>query len=182
VTGKNHPPHSPQEENTRGTYDLLAFRLNQQNFALSLDPIQQIVPMVSITPIPQVDPSILGVVNLRGKPVPVIDLALAFGCPPTRLRLYTPIIFVDSGGRTFGLVVDEVTGVVNLAADQVVRLADIMPQGVGRSPLLQGVAQLPEGMFPLVDLEQVFLNEKLLTLNTPVVERAIDPIHYPEAL
>jgi purine-binding chemotaxis protein CheW len=174
--------HKPSSEDNTGIRNLLAFRLNQQNFALSLDPILQIVPMVSITPIPQVDTSVLGVVNLRGKPVPVIDLALAFGYPKTKLKIYTPIIFVDAGGRIFGLVVDEVSGVVNLQSDMVVRLSEILPQGVGDSPLLQGLAQLPEGMFPLVDLDQIFSNDRLVSFPQNLAERVIERVLVPEAV
>lgn len=143
------------DDNSAGR-NLLAFRLHEQSFALSLEPISQIIPMVTITPLPQLDPCVLGVVNLRGKPVPVIDLALAFGYPKTDLKIYTPIIFVLVGGRLFGLVVDEVNGVVNLGDNQVIRLKEILPGSVGDAPLLQGLAHLPEGMFPLIDLDHVF--------------------------
>jgi purine-binding chemotaxis protein CheW len=168
--------HHSSEDNGVGR-NLLAFRLNQQNFALSLEPITQIVPMVTITPLPQLDPSVLGVVNLRGKPVPVIDLALAFGYPKTVLKVYTPIIFVIVGSRVLGLVVDEVSGVINLGDTQVIRLKDILPGSVGDAPLLKGVAHLPQGLFPLIDLDQVFsretcdaFTETMQSIKLPVLE------------
>jgi purine-binding chemotaxis protein CheW len=157
MSDKSNGFHTNEEAEGRS---LLAFQLNQQNFALPLEPISQIVPMVSITPLPQLDSSVLGVVNLRGKPVPIIDLALAFGYPKTVLKVYTPIIFVHVGGRIFGLVVDEVNGVVNLGDNQVIRLKEILPNSVGDAPLLQGLAHLPQGMFPLIDLDHVFSVER----------------------
>lgn len=140
--------------------DLVVFRLARQAYALPTEPVVRIIEMVTITPIPQVSSVVEGVINVRGVAVPVINLRCHFGLSEVPWGLHTPIILVQIGAQTFGLIVDEVIDVLDLSADQIYRVADILPEEMGQAPVLQGVAHVQ--------------NDTVLLLN---VEHLLQPIH-----
>jgi purine-binding chemotaxis protein CheW len=133
--------------------DLVAFRLAHQTYALPIEPIVRIIEMVTITPIPQVSSAVEGVINVHGVAVPVINLRRHFGLLQAPLALRTPIILVQPGRQMFGLIVDEVIDVLSLSPGQVSRVADILPEGVGEAPVLQGVAHVQNDTVLLLDIE-----------------------------
>jgi purine-binding chemotaxis protein CheW len=155
-------------------YQLVTFLLEEQMYALPIKPIVQIIEMVTITPIPQVDQAVEGVINVRGESVLVINLRRHLGLPPTRLQLRTPIILVRSAGRMLGLIVDQVIDMLSLAPNLVSRPGDILPQDMDVTPLLQGVAHTLEGTVLLLDLDHLFkphYQESLAAVAAQVVEK-----------
>jgi purine-binding chemotaxis protein CheW len=142
---------------TSGVCNLIAFRLDRQTYALPIESIIKIVEMVTITPIPQVNHSVEGVINFHGAAVPIVNLRRHLGLPATGRQLHTPIVLVQTGERMVGLIVDEVTNVLNVPAEQIVHPAEILPEGLGDSPLLQGLAHTPAGMVLMLDLDHLFL-------------------------
>ncbi len=137
-------------------YNLVTFLLERQIYALPIEPIVQIIEMVTITPIPQVDDAVRGVINVRGEPVLVIDLRRHLGLPQMHLQLRTPIILVQSGGRMMGLIVDQVIDMLSLLPGQIARPDAILPKDMNVTPLLRGVAHTPEGAVLLLDLDHLF--------------------------
>ena len=137
--------------------NLVAFRLEQQTYALPIEPIVQIIEMVTITPIPHVNDAVAGVITVHGVVVPVVNLRRHFGLPEAALGLHTPIILVQAGEQMIGLIVDEVIDVLGLPADRVAHLADILPQGLGEAPVLRGLAHVDNDTVLLLDLEHLFL-------------------------
>jgi purine-binding chemotaxis protein CheW len=136
---------------------LMAFRLGNQTYALPIEPIVRIIEMVTITPIPKVSRMVEGVINVQGKAVLVINLRRQFGLPEVPLGLRTPIIIVQVGELKFGLIVDEVIDVLNLAAERVVRVADIMPNGVGETPILEGLVHVEGDTVLVLDIEHLLV-------------------------
>jgi purine-binding chemotaxis protein CheW len=132
--------------------DLVTFRLANQIYALPIEPIVRIVEMVTVTPIPQVSSAVEGVINVHGVAVPVVNLRRHFDLSPAPLGLRTPIILVQPGSQMFGLIVDEVLDVLSLSPGQVSRVADILPEGVGKAPVLQGVAHVQNDTVLLLDI------------------------------
>jgi purine-binding chemotaxis protein CheW len=139
-----------------GIKDLMTFRLNQQTYALPIERIVQIIEMVTITPIPQVNPSVEGVINVHGAMVPVVNLRRHLGLSPGQLQLHTPVVLVQANGRMVGLIVDQVTNVLSLTASQVTRPADVLPDGLGDAPLLQGLVPTKNGMVLFINLDRLF--------------------------
>ncbi len=139
-----------------GIKDLMTFRLNQQTYALPIEQITQIIEMVTITPIPQVNPSMEGVINVHGATVPVVNLRRHLGLPPGQLQLHTPLVLAQANGRMVGLIVDQVTDVLSLTPSQVTRPADVLPDGLGDVPLLQGLVHTKNGMVLLINLDRLF--------------------------
>jgi purine-binding chemotaxis protein CheW len=143
---------NPAEQRT-----LVAFRLDQQTYALHIEPIVQIIEMVTIMPIPQISNRVEGVINVRGAPVPVVNLRRYLGLPEAALQLHTPIILAQVSKLMVGLIVDEVLDVLNLPGGQIAHPAEILPEGLGEAPILQGLAHTPDGMVLLLNLEHLFL-------------------------
>jgi purine-binding chemotaxis protein CheW len=140
--------------------NLLTFRLDRQTYALPIEPIVQIIEMVAITPIPQVHPAVEGVINVRGAPVPVINMRCQLGLPEAKLQLHTPIILVQTGEQAVGLIVDEVADVLNISADQITRPKDILPDELSEVPLVQGLTHTTQGAVLLLDLEHLFASNR----------------------
>jgi purine-binding chemotaxis protein CheW len=88
----------------------------EREYALPLGCVVEVVRMVALTPSPGACGHLLGLLDLRGRVVPVIDLRPVLGVPAATPGLSTPICVVEAGGRAFGLVADAVTDVHPLTA------------------------------------------------------------------
>src|SRR5512142_1847261 len=97
----------------------LAFALGNEEYGLPVLKVREIIKVMDITQVPQVPPHVRGVINLRGKVIPVIDLRLKFGFASQDYTERTCIIVVDVslGGANvmMGIVVDSVSEVLNIA-------------------------------------------------------------------
>jgi purine-binding chemotaxis protein CheW len=156
--------HPSDLKNPSDQRNLVTFRLDQQLYALPIEPIVQIIEMVTITPIPQIEGAVEGVINVRGTPVIVINLRRHLGLPPVRLQLRTPIILAQVGGRMVGLIVDQVIDMLSLSGGQIARPDDFLPQELSEMPLLQGLAHTPDGTVLLLDLEHLFQPQQVQNL------------------
>lgn len=102
----------------------LTFGLNDEHYALEILRVQEIVGLIPITRVPRLPRFVAGVVNLRGRVIPVVDLRLAFGLDASEMTDRTCIIVVrsereDGSATVMGALVDEVSDVVNFSADAV---------------------------------------------------------------
>jgi purine-binding chemotaxis protein CheW len=141
--------------------NVVAFRLDEQTYALPIEPIVQIVEMVAITPIPQLSQVVEGVINLHGEAVAVVKLRRHLGLADAPLQLNTPILLAQISGQTIGLIVDEVTDVFNLPADQVVRLGEILPEELGNAPIFRGLTYVANDAMLMLEPDQIFRPDQL---------------------
>lgn len=134
----------------------VTLRLDQHTYALPVESIAQIIEMVTITPLPQVNYVLAGVIIVRGATVPVIDLRGVLGLASARRELHTPIVLVQIDGREVGLIVDAVLDVRAVEREQVVCPQNILPEGLGAAPLIEGLIRDQAGTVLLLDLAQLF--------------------------
>lgn len=153
---------------------LVAFRLNNQIYALPIEPIVQIIEMVTITPIPQVDPVIEGVINVRGRTVPVVKMRRHLGMPDSLLGLHTPIILVIYRGLMVGLVADAVIDVFRVSVDQQALAEEILPEELEKAPILKGLIYVAGEVMLLLDVENLFTPGQTRLLNDMVAKQAVD--------
>jgi purine-binding chemotaxis protein CheW len=141
----------------------LTFLLGQEQFAIGILGIKEIIEYHGVTEVPMMPPSVRGVINLRGAVVPVVDLLARFGrpsSPPTK-RTCVVIVEVSSGGErhTVGLVVDAVNEVIDIAG------ADIEPPpSFGarlRSDFIQGVGKVRGKFVLLLDVDRALAIDEL---------------------
>ena len=115
------PAAAAQADPRAGKY--LIFHLNQEEFAIRVLKVREIMGIQDITAVPQTPPHMRGVINLRGKVIPVIDLRLKFGLPELEYTPRTCIIVVNvhgaEGPLVMGIIVDGVAEVLNLTGQEI---------------------------------------------------------------
>jgi len=135
----------------------LVFRLAEERFGLSIMDVREIIRMMTITPMVRTPPYVKGVINLRNKVIPIVDLRIKFGLPPTDYQERTCIIVVEvasvGGSVNVGVVVDSVSEVCDVSEDQIQDTPDF-----GTSidtAFILGVAKLSSGVTLLLDIEHI---------------------------
>jgi purine-binding chemotaxis protein CheW len=140
----------------------LTFALGEEEYGLPVLRVREIIKMMDITVVPQVPHHVKGVINLRGKVIPVVDLRLKFGFPENDYSERTSIIVVQvtmSGASALmGIVVDAVSEVLNIAADDIEETPDF--GDTVRTDYLNAVAKVKGTVKLLLDLDRVFGTER----------------------
>ena len=152
---------TPKTEERAGKY--LVFHLGKEEFGIRVLKVREIMGIQDITAVPQTPPYVKGVINLRGKVIPVVDLRLKFGLPEIEYTQRTCIIVVqveaDAHGMLMGIVVDGVAEVLNLAPADIEDTPDF-GQGVETTYLL-GMAKIKGKVKILLDIDQVLTSQEL---------------------
>ncbi|MEN6483854.1 MAG: chemotaxis protein CheW, partial [Syntrophobacteraceae bacterium] len=111
------------ESSVLDTTQYLTFRLDREVFALEISKVREVLDFTNITKVPQTPDFMLGVINLRGSVVPVVDMRLKFGMSATETTVNTCIVIVEielDGEKTIlGALADSVQEVIDLEADQI---------------------------------------------------------------
>jgi purine-binding chemotaxis protein CheW len=147
----------------------LTFMLGREEFAIQVLKVREIMGIQEITAVPQTPAHVKGVINLRGKVVPVVDLRLKFGLPEIEYTQRTCIIVVQvlSGGIALhtGIIVDAVSEVLNLAAGDIEDTPDF---GGGNSAAnyLLGMAKVKGKVKILLDIDRLLSCQEVHGLNT----------------
>ena len=136
---------------------LLAFTLDDWRCALELSAVERVYRAVAVTPLPDAPDIVLGVVNVRGVVLPVVDIRRRFRLPEKNLTPDNRLIIAHSTGRLVALVVDDVTGVIECAEKDITSASAIVPS----MEYVEGVARLKDGMILIHDLARFLsLEEK----------------------
>jgi purine-binding chemotaxis protein CheW len=142
----------------------LTFRLGREEFGIGVLNVREIMGMQEITAVPQARAHIRGVINLRGKVAPVIDLRTKFGLPPAETTHRTCIIVTQihgsSGPLLAGIIVDGVSEVVNVSASEIEDTPDFGEE-IGSHYLL-GMAKVKGTVKILLDIERALSLDELL--------------------
>jgi purine-binding chemotaxis protein CheW len=123
----------------------ILLRLDDGEYALPLGCVVEVVRMAALAPVPDAPGFVLGLLDLRGRVVPVVDLRRRLGLPAVEPGLSTTICVVEAGGRGFGLVADAVTDVRPLLGP--VEALEVAPDG---SPV-DGVTHVDDRLVTLLD-------------------------------
>lgn len=132
---------------------IVTFKVGEEEFSVSILKVQEIIRMSEITKVPNSPSFVEGVINLRGKVIPVIDSRKRFGLPEAERTEASRIIVVDSGGKIVGLIVDSVTEVLRLPKSTVEPPPDIV--GGVESDYIDGVGKLDNRLVILLNLDKV---------------------------
>ena len=132
---------------------LVAFRLAAEEYAISVETVESIIRLGPLTSIPGSPDYVRGVMNLRGRIMSVIDLRIRFGMPANNDRPEGRILVVESADNTIGLLVDSVSEVFTLAAE------DIQPPppelGNGAVGGVDGIIHLDDRLIVRLDVESI---------------------------
>lgn len=142
----------------------LTFQLGGEIYGLEILKVQEIIGMMPVTRVPRVPAYMRGVINLRGRVIPVIELRLKFGLEPTEdtPRTCIVVVQVDHGGQavTMSLIVDEVREVVDVAAQQMEP-----PPSFGTqldTSFIMGMGKIAERVVMLLDADKVLSTAELV--------------------
>jgi purine-binding chemotaxis protein CheW len=141
----------------------LTFVLDGQSYGVDVLQVREIIRRPAITAVPEMPPYVRGVINLRGKIIPVIDLRLRFGLAEASTTEQTCIVVVLvqlSADKTsqMGIIVDGVEEVAQIAASEIEAAPDF--GGESSAGSLLGMAKLKSGLKALLDLDQIIGGEK----------------------
>jgi purine-binding chemotaxis protein CheW len=146
----------------------LSFRLGKEEFAIQVLSVREIMGMQEVTSVPQTPPYVKGVINLRGKVIPVVDLRLKFGLPEIEYTQRTCIIVVQIDGDAekmlMGTIVDSVSEVLTLQSADIEDTPDF---GDGTSaPYILGMAKIKNKVKILLDINMVLTAQEVQKLET----------------
>lgn len=150
-----------------GTY--LAFRVGDETYGLGILRVQEVIALTGITRVPQMTDAVRGVVNLRGRVIPVFDLRVKFGSTVEDTEVTCIIIGqVDYGDHdvTVGFIADEVSGVVQISDAE---LGPVPEFGPGRgAAFLTGMATTEDGVVMTLDIDHIMDDDEISATETAV--------------
>ncbi len=151
-----------EQEHTEKEIQVVAFVLNNEEFACDINNVREVLKMVKVTPLPQSLKFVEGVINLRGEVIPVVDLRKRFNLPKVDYSERSRIIIVEVGPSQVGLIVDEVSEVLRLSSSQI----QASPSGItgGDNELIVGVGKIEQRLLIILNLEYILSTEEQLAL------------------
>jgi purine-binding chemotaxis protein CheW len=144
----------------------LSFSLSGEGYGLPILKVKEIIGMMPITPIPQAPEYVKGVINLRGKVIPILELRRKFGLQESDITERTCIIVVEvegqSGRQLIGNIVDSVSEVLNIKIGDI----EATPTFAARSntDFILGMAKIGSTVKILLDIEKVLSSEEIICL------------------
>jgi purine-binding chemotaxis protein CheW len=136
---------------------LVTFEVANEEFAVDILAVQEINRMMELTRVPQSPPEVEGVINLRGKIIPVIDLRRKFGMAMSEKSEASRIIVVEVHKRVIGFIVDRVHEVLRINSD-IVEPAPAMVCSID-SEFIAGVGKLEDRLIILLDIVKLFADQ-----------------------
>ncbi len=147
-------PDDVLADGSGGVLQLVSFRLGHEIFAIDILGVQEIIRLAEITHVPNAPHYVEGVVNLRGKVIPIINLRARFGLPAATPTKDTRIVVVEVAHMILGFIVDSVEEVLRLSEDCI----EILPSTGrgGAEECHRGVGRVNERLVMVLDLEILF--------------------------
>ena len=149
-------------ETTVSERQLVVFDLATESYGIDIGAVREIIRMQEITNVPRTPEFVEGVINLRGKVIPVVDLRKRFGLSVGEKSAENRIVVVDIGGQDIGVIVDAVNEVLRIFTDSVEPPSSVIT--TADSDYLMGIAKVDDRLLILLDLESVLSAEERAVL------------------
>jgi purine-binding chemotaxis protein CheW len=130
---------------------LVVFKVDKSEYALPVSNVGEILRMVAISPVPEAPAWLPGVINLRGRVIPVIDLRTRLGLPAVPVGINTPILVTEAEGHTVGLVADGVTELLTVPLDDIAPPDELAAHG----NTVESVARAGDRLILIFDLANI---------------------------
>jgi len=137
----------------------LSFYLSKEEYGIAILKVREIIGMVDVTPLPRTPEFVKGVINLRGKIIPVVDLRKRFGLEAKDATPENRIVVVEVSGRVIGFMVDKVNEVLRVPGS-IVEPPPPMVCGID-SEYVQSVGKLEDRLLILLDLGRLFSSAEI---------------------
>lgn len=163
--------NGPDQESIEGG-KFLTFLLQEEEYGLEILKVREIMGLMDITPVPQTPDYVKGVINLRGKVIPVIGLRRKFGLPEGEDHARTCIIVVDVEGILMGIFVDTVSEVVDINS---VDIEETPSFGTKlNTDYILGMGKVNSKVKILLDIDKVLTSEDLVILEGMNEEKEVE--------
>jgi purine-binding chemotaxis protein CheW len=157
-----------------GSHQVLTFVLGNETYGVDILRVQEIRGWSAVTKIPHAPSHVLGVLNLRGSIVPIVDLRMRFSLDHAEYTTVTVIIVVSvmsaAGRRDFGVVVDGVSDVVDVNTDEVKAAPDLGAHGA--TDYIRGLVPVSDRMVVLLDIDRLIGKDMTSFSDAPATETA----------
>jgi len=147
-----------EREESKSDMKLVVFRLADEEFGASINQVHEIIKLVEITRIPRAPKFIEGVINLRGRIVPIVDLRKRFGFPISEDLEEQRIMEVDVEGQVLGMVVDEVTEVISITADTIEPAPPMIADIAGE--YMSGIAKVNDRILIMLNFDKILSEQE----------------------
>lgn len=141
---------------------LVTFRIGEEEFGVNILQVQEIIRMLDITKVPKAPDFVEGVINLRGKVIPIIDLRKRFGLPFRERDKMSRIIVVELGATVVGFIVDAVSEVLRLPASTVEPPPPVVA-GLD-AEYISGVGKLDDRLLIMLDMNRLLSRDEKTAL------------------
>lgn len=145
-------------ESVEELIQLVSFRIGDEEFGVDIIKVQEIIRMAEITRVPNTPHYVIGVINLRGKVIPIIDMRRRLGLTETPYTKETRIVVVEEENKIVGFIVDSVSEVLRISKS-ITEPPPPMVSGI-RSDFITAIAKLEGRLLILLDLEAVLSKEE----------------------
>jgi purine-binding chemotaxis protein CheW len=139
--------------NTQSEQQLVVFDLAHEVYGVDIGTVREIIRMQDVTSVPHRPDYVSGVINLRGRITPVVDLRKRFDLAEQEITRDSRIVVVDIDGDDIGMIVDAVTEVLRISTAQIEPPSTMI--AAGGSDYIVGIAKLEERLVLMLDLERV---------------------------
>ena len=159
---------------------LVVFDLASEAYGVNIGTVREIIRMQEITQVPRTPDYVEGVINLRGKVIPVMDMRKRFGFPVAEHTKDTRIVVIDIGGSDIGATVDAVTEVLRLGADSIEPPSAVIT--TSDSDYILGIAKLETRLIILLDLQRALAVEAMASDQRAETSGRSDGTSKPDAV
>ncbi len=139
------------------------FRLANESYGIDVMQVQEILRYTEIAPVPGAPPYVIGIINLRGNVVTVIDTRSRFGLPNAETTDQTRIVIIETESQVVGIFVDAVAEVVYLRQSEIETTPNVGNDE--SSKFIQGVCHKNDELLILVDLEKLMSDEEWMEIS-----------------
>ncbi|WP_337266973.1 chemotaxis protein CheW [Oryzifoliimicrobium ureilyticus] len=139
------------------TLEIVSFHLGEQEFCIDIMAIREIRGWAPVTPMPHTPPYVLGLINLRGAVIPVIDMACRLGMRMTEPSERAAIIVTDIRGKLVGLLVEQVSDMMTITNEDLQPPPDIIPEA--QRSFCRGIVAREKAMVCFLNLDTIIADE-----------------------
>ena len=142
----------------------VTFRLDEETYGINVMQVQEVLRYTEIAPVPGAPDYVLGIINLRGNVVTVIDTRKSFGLMPGDITDNTRIVIIEAEKQVIGILVDSVAEVVYLRASEVETAPNVGNEETAK--FIQGVANRDKELLILIDLNKLLSEEEWMDVSS----------------
>lgn len=152
------------EKTNLGSMQIVCFKIGQEEYGIEILKVQEILKLPKVTKIPKSADFIIGLIDLRGQVIPIIDLSRKFGIGDLDGNSKLRAIVVDINGKKVGLAIDSVSHVIKVDSKDIEPPPPIVKGISGR--YIIGIAKVESGFVVILDISQIFSMDEISAITS----------------